>query len=190
MWLLVATVGEGTRTLARLREGDMLNCVLPLGNTFAPLASPSERVLLVGGGVGVAPLLFFGKQIKEAGGTPVFLLGARTAADLAVFRSGAIGLAELAVRGIPSVLIPYPYAAEDHQTYNARIFVQEGAAHMIVDQMLSAHDLIGEIEMFMANRDLLSQMGERALQLGKPNATHNITNIFIIATYDCFARFW
>ena len=62
LWLLVATVGEGTRTLARLREGDMLNCVLPLGNTFAPLASPSERVLLVGGGVGVAPLLYFGKD--------------------------------------------------------------------------------------------------------------------------------
>ena len=51
---------------------------------------------------------------------------ALAAADLAVFRSGAIGLAELAVRGIPSVLVPYPYAAEDHQTYNARIFVQEG----------------------------------------------------------------
>ena len=39
-------------------------------------------MLLVGGGVGVAPLLYFGKQIKEAGGTPVFLLGARTEADL------------------------------------------------------------------------------------------------------------
>ena len=85
---------------------------------------------------------------------------ALAAADLAVFRSGAIGLAELAVRGIPSVLVPYPYAA-----------------HMIVDQMLSAHDLIGEIEMFMANRDLLSQMGERALQLGKPNAAHDIAKL-------------
>ncbi|MDU5087813.1 MAG: UDP-N-acetylglucosamine--N-acetylmuramyl-(pentapeptide) pyrophosphoryl-undecaprenol N-acetylglucosamine transferase [Veillonella sp.] len=102
---------------------------------------------------------------------------ALAAADLAVFRSGAIGLAELAVRGIPSVLIPYPYAAEDHQTYNARIFVQEGAAHMIVDKMLSAHDLIGEIEMFMANRDLLAQMGDRALQLGKPNAAHDIAKL-------------
>ena len=49
---------------------------------------------------------------------------ALAATDLAVFRSGAIGLAELAVRGIPSILVPYPYAAEDHQTYNARIFVQ------------------------------------------------------------------
>lgn len=102
---------------------------------------------------------------------------ALAAADLAVFRSGAIGLAELAVRGIPSVLVPYPYAAEDHQTYNARIFVQEGAAHMIVDKMLSAHDLIGEIEMFMDNRDLLAQMGERALQLGKPNAAHDIAKL-------------
>ena len=63
LWLLVATVGEGTRTLARLHEGDMLNCVLPLGNTFTPLSHPAERILLVGGGVGVAPLLYFGKQI-------------------------------------------------------------------------------------------------------------------------------
>ena len=83
LWLLVATVGEGTHTLARLREGDRLNCVLPLGNTFAPLASPSERVLLVGGGVGVAQLIYFGKQIKEAGGPPAFLFGALPAADLA-----------------------------------------------------------------------------------------------------------
>ena len=51
---------------------------------------------------------------------------ALAAADLAVFRSGAIGLAELAVRGIPSVLVPYPYAAEDHQTYNARILCRKG----------------------------------------------------------------
>ncbi|WP_251424990.1 undecaprenyldiphospho-muramoylpentapeptide beta-N-acetylglucosaminyltransferase [Veillonella agrestimuris] len=102
---------------------------------------------------------------------------ALSAADLAVFRAGAIGLAELAVRGIPSVLIPYPYAAEDHQTYNAHIFVQQGAAHMIVDKVLSGHDLIGEIEMFMDNRALLAQMGERALQLGRPNAARHIGEI-------------
>ena len=102
---------------------------------------------------------------------------ALAAADLAVFRSGAIGLAELAVRGIPSVLVPYPYAAEDHQTYNARIFVQEGAAHMIVDKMLSPKDLIGEIEMFMDNPALLQQMAAGALQLGKPKAAHDIATI-------------
>lgn len=102
---------------------------------------------------------------------------ALAATDLAVFRSGAIGLAELAVRGIPSILVPYPYAAEDHQTYNARIFVQEGAAHMIVDKVLTSHDLIGEIEMFMANRELLAQMGASALRLGKPNAAHDIAEL-------------
>ena len=104
---------------------------------------------------------------------------ALAAADLAVFRSGAIGLAELAVRGIPSILVPYPYAAEDHQTYNARIFVQEGAAHMIVDKMLSSKDLIGEIEMFIDNPALLEQISERALQLGKPNAAQDIAALAI-----------
>lgn len=83
LWLLVAAIGEGTRALARLHAGDILNCVLPLGNGFTPVLRPGERVLLVGGGVGVAPLLYYGKQIREAGGDPVFLLGARTAADLA-----------------------------------------------------------------------------------------------------------
>ena len=102
---------------------------------------------------------------------------ALAATNLAVFRAGAIGLAELAVRGIPSILVPYPYAAEDHQTYNARIFVQEGAAHMIVDKVLTSHDLIGEIEMFMANRELLAQMGASALRLGKPNAAHDIAEL-------------
>ena len=82
LWLLVAAIGEGTRALARLHVGDILNCVLPLGNTFTPASNPGERILLVGGGVGVAPLLYFGKQLKEAGAEPVFLLGARTASDL------------------------------------------------------------------------------------------------------------
>ena len=83
LWLLVATIGDGTRTLGRLHVGDKLNCVLPLGNTFTPPSRLGERILLVGGGVGVAPLLYFGKTIKDAGACPVFLLGARTASDLA-----------------------------------------------------------------------------------------------------------
>ena len=83
LWLLVATIGDGTRTLGRLHIGDKLNCVLPLGNTFTPPSRLGERILLVGGGVGVAPLLYFGKTIKDAGACPVFLLGARTASDLA-----------------------------------------------------------------------------------------------------------
>ena len=81
LWLLVATVGEGTRTLATLQPGAVLNCVLPLGNGFTPVAS-GQRVLLVGGGVGVAPLLYMGAQMCEQGIEPTFLLGARTQEDL------------------------------------------------------------------------------------------------------------
>ena len=102
LWLLVACVGDGTRRLAELKAGDTLNCVLPLGNGFtlpvtlhpscvpsvaseqsssAPFTNPPSP-LLVGGGVGVAPLLYLGKVLKEKGLEPTFLLGARSAKDL------------------------------------------------------------------------------------------------------------
>lgn len=80
LWLLVACVGEGTRRLAELKTGDTLNCVLPLGNGWSLPAHGG--VLLIGGGVGVAPLLYQGHALKEQGITPTFLLGARTQKDL------------------------------------------------------------------------------------------------------------
>ena len=82
LWLLVATVGDGTRSLAELKAGDWVNCLLPLGNGFTQPTSKDEKILLVGGGVGVAPLLFFGKLIKDFGAEVSFLLGARSAKDL------------------------------------------------------------------------------------------------------------
>jgi dihydroorotate dehydrogenase electron transfer subunit len=90
LWLLVATVGDGTRRLALLQAGDLLNCVLPLGNGFSLPSNDCgqndgtamRKVLLVGGGVGVAPLLYLGKTLKEQGVEPTFLLGARTKKDL------------------------------------------------------------------------------------------------------------
>jgi dihydroorotate dehydrogenase electron transfer subunit len=88
LWLLIATVGDGTRWMAGLKEGDTLNCMLPLGNGWT-LPSPlphkeetGESLLLIGGGVGVAPLLYLGKKLKESGVEPAFLLGARTKGDL------------------------------------------------------------------------------------------------------------
>lgn len=82
LWLLVAMVGDGTRQLATLKSGDLLNCVLPLGNGFTMPTDKNQKFLLVGGGVGVAPLLYFGKCIKDMGAEPVFLLGARADKDL------------------------------------------------------------------------------------------------------------
>lgn len=81
LWLLVAMIGDGTRRLGRLQKGDRLNCVLPLGHGFgAP--SCKSRFLLVGGGVGVAPLLFLGAELWSRGCDVTFLLGARTEGDL------------------------------------------------------------------------------------------------------------
>ena len=82
LWLLVAAVGDGTKKLALLKPGDILNCLLPLGNGFTMPQSSEERILLVGGGVGVAPLLYMGAQMAKMGCIPTFLLGARTAKDL------------------------------------------------------------------------------------------------------------
>lgn len=82
LWLLVAAVGDGTRRLAQLKAGDMLDCLLPLGHGFTMPQAPAANVLLVGGGVGVAPLLYQGAEMARRGIEPTFLLGARTAKDL------------------------------------------------------------------------------------------------------------
>jgi dihydroorotate dehydrogenase electron transfer subunit len=83
LWLMVAMVGDGTKALGKLQKGDKLNCVLPLGNGFSFQSGITlHKALLVGGGVGVAPLLYLGAQMKEQGVEPTFLLGARTASDL------------------------------------------------------------------------------------------------------------
>jgi dihydroorotate dehydrogenase electron transfer subunit len=80
LWLLVATVGAGTRRLADLHEDNLLNCVLPLGHGFSTVNK--GRILLVGGGVGVAPLLYQGAVLQQLGTDVTFLLGARSSADL------------------------------------------------------------------------------------------------------------
>lgn len=81
LYLMVQVVGKGTKRMAALNVGDVLNLILPLGNTFSIPESP-QRLLLVGGGVGVAPLLYLGAELKKKGHRVTFLLGARTANDL------------------------------------------------------------------------------------------------------------
>lgn len=82
LWLLVATIGDGTRRIGTLKAGDAVNCILPLGNGFTMPQTPQQRILLVGGGVGVAPLLYMGAEMKKKKIEPTFLLGARSKGDL------------------------------------------------------------------------------------------------------------
>ncbi|NPA38035.1 MAG: dihydroorotate dehydrogenase electron transfer subunit [Chlorobi bacterium] len=72
--LMVQEIGEGTRIMGGLQKGDSLNLVYPLGSSFSE--PDTDDVLLVGGGCGVAPLLYLGRRLKQKGITPKFLLGA------------------------------------------------------------------------------------------------------------------
>jgi dihydroorotate dehydrogenase electron transfer subunit len=82
--LLIQIAGPGTRTLSKLGNGDTLNLVYPLGNSFS-LPKKNEKVLLVGGGCGIAPLLFLGKYIKSNGYIPDIILGFRNSERIIEF---------------------------------------------------------------------------------------------------------
>lgn len=78
--LLIKAVGKGTTSLSGISQGDILNIIYPLGNGFSLTTEP--KVLLVGGGCGVAPLLFLAQTLKKMGISPVVLVGGRSADDV------------------------------------------------------------------------------------------------------------
>jgi dihydroorotate dehydrogenase electron transfer subunit len=82
LWLLVQLVGKATHEMSLLKQGDSLNLVLPLGTPFSMPTVVNQQLLLVGGGVGVAPLLYLGAKLKEHEHQVSFLLGGRTKDDL------------------------------------------------------------------------------------------------------------
>ena len=82
LWLLIKDVGEGTHYLCNSAKGEILNILLPLGRGFSFPCKKESEIILIGGGVGIAPMLYWGHILKEQGYKPRFLLGGRTAADL------------------------------------------------------------------------------------------------------------
>ncbi|GAB6011165.1 dihydroorotate dehydrogenase electron transfer subunit [Viscerimonas tarda] len=84
LWLLIQKIGDGTKKLGELKKQDTVNLLLPLGNSFSfPENKPENaNILLIGGGVGTAPMLYWGSLLKERGYQPKFLLGARSKDDL------------------------------------------------------------------------------------------------------------
>ena len=92
-------------------------------------------------------------------------------ADLVICRAGAITTAELTLLGKPAILIPYPYAADDHQRANAEALVQAGAAVMLPDHTLSPELLEQTMTPLVRHRDALENMARAAAALGRPDAT-------------------
>lgn len=97
-----------------------------------------------------------------------------SAADLTVQRAGASTVAELAVAGIPSILVPLPGAPGDHQTLNARSLAEAGAAVMVPDGELDVDRLADEIAALVDDPARLESMGAAARELGRPDAATSV----------------
>lgn len=98
-------------------------------------------------------------------------------ADVVVCRAGATTLAELTALGKASILVPYPYAADDHQRANAEVLVKAGAAEMILDAELTAEKLTGSVVSLASDRSRLSRMGKAAQALSIPDATQRVVEV-------------
>jgi UDP-N-acetylglucosamine--N-acetylmuramyl-(pentapeptide) pyrophosphoryl-undecaprenol N-acetylglucosamine transferase len=99
---------------------------------------------------------------------------ALAAADLVVGRAGASAVAELCAVGRPSLLVPYPHAAADHQLYNARSVEQAGGAVCLVQADATPARIASEIDRLASTRGLLARMADRARSLGHPGAAATI----------------
>lgn len=99
------------------------------------------------------------------------------AADLAVCRAGATTCAELAIIGIPAVMIPLPNAPADHQMENAQAMARVGAVEVVPDSILDARLLIDTIRRLRDAPGVLVDMAESALTLARPNAAAAVVNL-------------
>ena len=98
------------------------------------------------------------------------------AADLVVCRAGAMTVAELCAWGKPSVLVPLPTAAADHQTYNARALAEAGAAVLLPESDLTPDSLAGLVSGLLADRARLASLAARAGGRGHPDAAREIAS--------------
>ncbi|NEV61984.1 undecaprenyldiphospho-muramoylpentapeptide beta-N-acetylglucosaminyltransferase [Thiorhodococcus minor] len=96
-------------------------------------------------------------------------------ADLVLCRAGALTVSELAAAGVGSVLVPYPFAVDDHQVGNARYLADVGAAHLVVQHELTAAGLTALLAELLGDRTRLRTMAEAARSRAQPEATARIT---------------
>jgi UDP-N-acetylglucosamine--N-acetylmuramyl-(pentapeptide) pyrophosphoryl-undecaprenol N-acetylglucosamine transferase len=105
------------------------------------------------------------------------MAGAFAGADLVVCRSGAGAVSELAAAGRPSILVPFPFAADQHQLRNAEAMVKAGAARLVPDAELTGRRLFEEVAAFAAKQEELERMGEAARSLARPGAARRAADL-------------
>src|SRR5256885_15622253 len=100
-------------------------------------------------------------------------------ADLLVCLAGATTIAELTVCKKPAILVPFPFAADDHQTVNARSMVANGAAILIPESELTGERLAAELRALEGDRERLRRMGKQSGLLGRPEAAREIAQVCV-----------
>lgn len=104
---------------------------------------------------------------------------ALSGADIVIGSSGAITIAEITLLGVPSILIPKTYTAENHQEYNARALEKEGAAKVILEKDLSGRELITAIEEIINNKNLLKTMALNSKRMGNTDVENKIYELMV-----------
>jgi UDP-N-acetylglucosamine--N-acetylmuramyl-(pentapeptide) pyrophosphoryl-undecaprenol N-acetylglucosamine transferase len=102
-------------------------------------------------------------------------------ADVVICRSGALTVAELAVVGVASILVPFPHATDDHQTGNARFLADAGAAILMPQSVMTADSLSGLLADFAEQRGMLEEMAGRARELALPDAARRVAALCLQA---------
>ena len=97
-------------------------------------------------------------------------------ADLVICRAGALTVSEMAIAGVASILVPFPYAVDDHQTANGQYLVDAGAALMVAQKDLDEDKLVALLKQ-LNSREVLAKMGEKAQLVALPQASNTVANI-------------
>ncbi len=123
------------------------------------------------------------RQVYEKAGVPAVVrpffeeMGpAYGAADLAVSRAGAVVLSELCATGVPAILIPFPFAADDHQRQNARVMVEAGAAELLLQEHLDGAALWAQMRALLKTPERLAAMRDAARAQAQPEAAARLVD--------------
>jgi UDP-N-acetylglucosamine--N-acetylmuramyl-(pentapeptide) pyrophosphoryl-undecaprenol N-acetylglucosamine transferase len=143
------TINQATEKFIKSGKAADLQIIWQTGNGYKPNIPPAANIVIL-------------PFIDD-------MASAYAAADIVLARSGATTIAELTIVAKPALLIPYPHAANDHQTYNASIYEKNGAGYMIRDNQLwdKIEYVIPEL---LGNEEKMSGMSAAAKKLAKPNA--------------------
>jgi UDP-N-acetylglucosamine--N-acetylmuramyl-(pentapeptide) pyrophosphoryl-undecaprenol N-acetylglucosamine transferase len=147
----------------RWKDRDDVAIVIKAGRDHAERV---EEALAKNGGASVGRCISFFERMDHA----------YAAADLAICRAGAGTVAEVAVTGLPSILVPYPHAIDDHQTLNAKALERAGAAIVVPDRELVVDRVQRTIEDLLFAPDRLQKMSDAARTVGRPHAADELAS--------------